>query len=220
MVLSRDEYFINVSQRKFDAICVSFGDANASVLKDHLLNSSNGFVELSNSHKPFMKVGTFYKSNVNLILRFFYNLKNTSLNRSKQFQIRSGFIFEDLVKRELSTFGFQMMDVKRIKKKEFDVVTVRDGIIFNFQCKNNFIDITLIEKDPVKFARKNNLIVRYFQKAIVKEINRQHLLIEKYGIEDVRHFVVSKFPVVTNEPSIVMFKDLNVFRPVNKLASE
>lgn len=185
------------------------------MINDHLINSSDDFIELSNSHRPFSKVGKYYKTNVNLILRFFYNFKNISLNKCKQFQIKSGFLFEDSVKRELAKFGFQIMDVKRIKRKEFDVVTVRDGIMFTFQCKNNFIDIRLIEDDPARFARKNNLIVGYFKKAIEKEIDREHLLIEKYGIEDVRHFVISKFHVVTTEPSIVMFKDLDVFRPVN-----
>ncbi|RAV99644.1 hypothetical protein DQQ10_18785 [Pseudochryseolinea flava] len=208
----KDEYFISVHQKRFDAILMSFGERDAEIIRQRLLHNSEDFVVISNSHHPFVKIGVHYKSNVNLIVRFLYNLKNASLNKSKQFQIKSGFIFENNVKIELGGLGFQIMDVKRIKRKEFDVVTFRDGVLFNFQCKNNFVDVTLIEKNREKFARKNSLLVRYYLKAIEKEVNREHLLIEKYGVQDVRHFVISRFPVVTKEPSIIMSKDLNRFR--------
>ncbi|MCG8318764.1 MAG: hypothetical protein MI921_04635 [Cytophagales bacterium] len=205
---SKEDYFVSVSKTVFEKTIMELDNTVREKIRDLLVLSSNEYILSSNSHHPFIEVGRYYKSNFNLILRFLYNYKNISLNKSRRYRIRSGFIFEDKVKTELLQLGFEILKVKRIERKEFDVITKRAGAIYNFQCKNNFIDITLIEKEPEKFAKRNRALVRYYMKSLDKEKEREHLIINKYGIKEVSHFVISRFPVIGNEPSIILFKDL------------
>lgn len=204
-----DDYFISIPIQQFEGMLTKFSVEDATRIRELMLLDSDDFVAYANSYHPFIRVGEYYKSNVNLTMRFIYNYKNISLNDNRRFQIKSGFLFEDKVKSELMGVGFVIMDVKRIKRREFDVVASRDNVLFNFQCKNNFVDITLMEKDPKTFARKNRRWAKYYQNAIIKEKERQHLLIDKYMIWDVRHFVISRFPVITDDPSVILFKDLH-----------
>ena len=67
--------------------------------------------------------------------------RTSHLHSRRRFQIHAGFIFEDMVRRDLSGMGFQVTDIKRINRKEFDVVATHGGVIYNFQCKNNWIDL-------------------------------------------------------------------------------
>ncbi|MGH2199034.1 hypothetical protein ACQ1Z2_15920, partial [Enterococcus faecalis] len=82
---------------------------------------------------------------------FLYAFKNIHLGSRRRFQIHTSFIFEDMVKRDLSAMGFQVTDVKRINRKEFDVVAVHRDVIYNFQCKNNWIDLAKVESDRALF---------------------------------------------------------------------
>ena len=40
-----------------------------------------------------------------------------------------------------------------INRQEFDVVTLRNNVIGNVQCKNNFVDLERVDSDAVAFAR-------------------------------------------------------------------
>src|SRR5256885_9694685 len=59
-----------------------------------------------------------------------------SLERRKRFQIRAGFIFERAVAEALKQQGFEVQGIKRINHHEFDVVTLRQDVIWNVQCKD------------------------------------------------------------------------------------
>jgi hypothetical protein len=85
------------------------------------------------------------------------------------------------------------------------VVATSDGVIYNFQCKNNAIDLSNVETDRDLFVRYNRRLVRYYLRAIAKEERREHLLKSKLGLDAVRHFVISRFPVVTTEDRIVCY---------------
>jgi hypothetical protein len=212
-----DDYFVSIPKKKLLNLLSKFDFSIGKKVIELMTNESDDFIAYSNSFHPFISVGEKYRSSVNLIMRFVYNYKNTSLNNCKQFQIKSGFLFEERVKETLALNGFQVLhDAKRIQRKEFDVVCLRENVIYNFQCKNNFVDITLIESNPRAFASKNRRMVSYYAKSIDKELGRQHLLANKYGNDDIRHFVISRFPVVTNNPSIILFTDLEtIFRELN-----
>lgn len=76
-------------------------------------------------------------------------------------------------KRDLANAGFAMTDIKRINRKEFDVVTTLGDTIHNFQCKNNWIDLNRVERDPKLYARYNRRLTRYYKRALVKERRRE-----------------------------------------------
>ena len=95
--------------------------------------------------------------------------------------------------------------------QEFDVVSLRDGIIWNVQCKNNFVDLKSVDSDAVAFARYNRRLVRAYERALMKERNREHLLKMKLDVEPVQHMLVSRFPVVTDNPRIVVFSRIAEF---------
>jgi hypothetical protein len=80
--------------------------------------------------------------------------------------IRSAFV------RALALHGFEVTDIKRINRKEFDVVAVRSDVIFNLQCKNNWIDLSALESDRKLFLRTNHRLVSYYRRALLKEEGR------------------------------------------------
>ena len=119
--------------------------------------------------------------------------------------------FEDHVKAGLARQGFAIQEIVRINRQEFDVVTVRDGVVWNVQCKNNFVELDRVDSDAVAFARYNSGLVRAYEKALAKEAKREQLLKDKLAIDDVQHMVVSRFPVVTDNPRIVVFSRISSF---------
>lgn len=88
-------------------------------------------------------------------------------------------------------------------------MTTKDGVIHNFQCKNTFIDTRLIENHPARYARINKAMLRSYRRAIKKEIAREQLLKTRLGLQDVRHYVVSRFPVLTDDADIIPFAKLS-----------
>src|SRR5690606_37615974 len=95
-----------------------------------------------NNYAPFQKgEGQFYTTVV-LLTRFVYRTLSQSLLKNRTFQIHSGFIFEDKVSKILDNKGYKPTGITRINHKEFDLITIKDNKVFNFQCKNNYIDIS------------------------------------------------------------------------------
>ena len=135
------------------------------------------------------------------------------MEKKKKFQIDSGFVFENEVKRVVEEFGYDVRcDVKRINRKEFDVVCVKDDCIYNFQCKNNSVGVSLQGEDWFRWTcsaiRRLN---RYYEKELSKEDNREELLKQKIGLDTVKSFVISRFPVISNNPRIINFNGLRKF---------
>src|SRR3546814_1441009 len=90
----------------------------------------------------------------------------------------------------------------RINRQEFDVVTVLGDVIHNFQCKNNWIDIGKLESDRRLLARYNRRLDRYYRNALRKEAGREGLLLGKLGLARIEHHVISRSPVITDNPRI------------------
>ena len=172
------------------------------------LESSDYFENL-NSISPFQKLDNYYYSTVVLLERYAYNLLVNSLLSNRRFQINSGFVFEDMISSVLEANGFEDLGITRIGRKEFDVVALRNADkIYNFQCKNNYYDIASVDRDSKRMISMNKRLCSYYEKALNKEKAREHLLIDKVGIKNIEHFVVSRFPVITRNPRIINF---NVF---------
>lgn len=96
------------------------------------INSANYFENL-NSYSPFQKVGSTYYTTVVLLSRFIYRTLSQSLLKNKTFQIHSGFVFEDKVSKILELKGFMPTNITRINRKEFDLITIKDQKVYNFQ---------------------------------------------------------------------------------------
>lgn len=170
-------------------------------------NSEDYFGTLNN-YSPFQKIDKTYYSTVVLLTRFVYRTLSQSLLENRTFQIHSGFVFEDKVSKILEEKGFLPTGITRINHKEFDLITIKDNKVFNFQCKNNFIDISRLDYDFKKIGRFNKRLCRYYENALIKEEKRETLIKSKTGINDIEHFVISRYPVITRNERIINLTDL------------
>jgi hypothetical protein len=125
---TRDDYFVEIEKPKFQTMLRAQAVFAPEELERLLVNEPSDYATNSNAYEPFIDAGDVVISNVNLLSRFLYAFKNIHLGSRRRFQIHAGFIFEDMVKRDLSAMGFQVTDVKRINRKEFDVVAVHRNV--------------------------------------------------------------------------------------------
>lgn len=182
-------------------------------LRRALVRPVSGYMDGLASYAPFVRVGGLLYSTVTLLSRFMYSWRARTLDSRKRYQIRTGFIFEAVVKERLTEQGFVVQDIKRINRQEFDVVAVFEGVVWNVQCKNNFVDLATVDTDAKRFARYNRALVKAYEKALAKEHRREHLLRSRLAIDNVQHVVLTRFPVVTDDPRIVPFTRIADFVP-------
>lgn len=206
---SHDEYHVELDGSTLKCLMDLCG-LSASARR-RLVYDGTGYVDAINSFAPFIQVDRRFLTTVTLLSRFAYSWKTACLNRIKRFQIRSGFIFEGQVRQALEEQGHSVCDVKRIEQKEFDVITIKDGVIYNIQCKNNLVDLAKIEAAPRLFVRYNRRLDRYYADALLKEESRENLLKQRFGLYQVKHVVLSKFPIATDNPRVLAFHDINQF---------
>lgn len=206
---ARDDYWISLTLAQFDDLAAEF--ALSPALKRALVHRGEAYVENTNSFAPFIVIAGEHRTTVTLLSRFLYYWKNVCLYRIKRFQIRSGFIFEQTIAAALARQGFTLTGIKRLNRKEFDVVAVRDGVIFNVQCKNNLIDLSRLEADVALFARYNRARVAGYERALRKEAGREALLTARLGSVRVEHFVVTRFPVASANARIIPFSRIDDF---------
>jgi Holliday junction resolvase len=117
-----------------------------------------------------------------------------------------------MVKRDLDRMGFMVTDIKRINRKEFDVVATRGDVIFNIQCKNNWIDLSKIEAERALFIRYNRSLTNYYSRALKKERGREHLLKKELAMDKVVHYVVTRFPVIGADPAVINYNQIDRLR--------
>lgn len=178
-----------------------------------LFKDMNGFFEVTASRYPFFRIGDTYYSTILFFQRYIVNVIQESLKRKKKFQIDSGFIFEKKVINIVKGYGFVYHKTcKRIERKEFDVVCVKNGCIYNFQCKNNYINVQDIDTNRIMVAsRYHRSLARYYDKALEKEYGREHLLKQELGLDRVEHYVISRYPVITPNQRVISYNILPVY---------
>lgn len=209
-----DDYFVEIEKPKFQTMLRVQTVFAPEELERLLVNEPSDYATNSNAYEPFIDAGDVVISNVNLLSRFLYAFKNIHLGSRRRFQIHAGFIFEDMVKRDLSAMGFQVTDVKRINRKEFDVVAVHRDVIYNFQCKNNWIDLAKAESDRALFVRYNRSLTNYYRRALQKERKREDLLKEKLALDRVEHYVISRFPVIGSDARVINYNQIDRLKVV------
>jgi hypothetical protein len=201
--LARDDYHIEVKPYRFEKLAAAAGiDADARAA---LVHSGGDYVANTNVYAPLIALNGSYFTTVTLLSRFMYYWKTKCLNRNHRFRVRSGFIFEHVVKAALLNQGFEVTGIKRINRKEFDVVAVKDAVIFNLQCKNNLVDLTQVERATDTFVRYNRALNRYYDKALKKEEKREDLLKAELGLTEIHHMVISRFTIATTNRRVLPF---------------
>lgn len=197
-----DGYLIKLGTSEFEGLCKMLGLSLYAEKKDYF--------EILNSRAPFVRFGDTYYSTYFLLMRYIVNELYKLLRKNKRYQIKAGYLFEHKVSCLLEQYGYSWVTgVKRINHKEFDVICQKDGIIYNFQCKNNFIRVSDIDADIVNVvARYHKRLSHYYDKALKKEIDREDLLVGKLGIDRVENFVISRYPVMSPNPRVIPFNRL------------
>ncbi|WP_312528601.1 hypothetical protein [Paracoccus sp. (in: a-proteobacteria)] len=211
---AKDDFWVTVSPVELNALAERHGVSIPH--RELLTTSATTFVSALNSYAAFVRVGNELRSTVTLLSRFLYNFKNVCLYGQRRFQIRSGFIFEQRIKDELTQQGFAVQPIKRIDRKEFDVIATRDGVIFNVQCKNNLVDPSWVDLDPARFIRTNRTLERYYERALTKERSRQQLLRDHLDLYRVEPFVITRFPIVTTNPRILPLARIQEFSAISQ----
>ena len=205
-----DEYFVRLTVKRFDELC------SEQKLPDALIRAlvvqGADYVDNTSTYAPFTRVGGDLVTSITLLSRFANHWKNVCLNRVRRYQIRSGFIFEKSVKAALRTQGFDVTEIKRVERAEFDVVATLDGVIYNVQCKNNLVDLNRIETDVRRFVRYNRSLDLAYRKALAKERAREQTLLRELGLTAIKHFIVSRYPVATQNPYVLAFGEISRFR--------
>jgi len=207
-----DEYFVRLTGGRFTELRNEQGLPD--ILKKALIVDCSDYVNNTCIYAPFTRVGDDLVTSVTLLSRFANHWKNVCLNRIRRYQIRSGFIFEKSVKAALSRQGFNITEIKRVGRNEFDVVATLDGVIYNVQCKNNLVDLNRIEADLRRFVRYNHTLDRAYRRALEKERAREGLLLGELGLSTVRHFLVSRYPVATQNPRVLAFGEISRFKAI------
>jgi hypothetical protein len=204
-----DGYNIELDEKTFKKIMGNFAFGESAINK--FIVAHDDYSKNSNTVAPFIKLSGIYITTITLLNRFLYFHKNRILERSRRFKIRAGFIFEDGVKSILEDEGFKVSDVKRINRKEFDVIVLLDDCVLNIQCKNNSIELADVSSNPDSFVRYNRFLSKYYERSLNKEIDREWLLMNKFSCSSVVSIVLSKFPIVSANASVVNFRDFSKF---------
>lgn len=201
-----DDFEIVIPERDFTKIRRKYQSLE-------LYKDMSGYFEVSASRYPFYRIGETYYSTILFFQRYIVNAINKSLERKKKFQIDSGFVFEKRVIDIVTDYGFVYHKTcKRIEHKEFDVVCVKDGCIYNFQCKNNYINVQNFNTNWIKkVARKHRSLARAYDKALDKEYNREDMLKQELDIDRIESYVITRFPVITPNPRVISFNVLPVY---------
>ena len=202
----KDDFNVIVDEQQFLSIAPKYKSIN-------LVNESKDYFTNLNSYAPFQKINKSYYSTVVFLSRFAYRTLSQALLKNRTFQINSGFVFEDKVSKILEKKGYAPTNITRINHKEFDLITIKDNKVYNFQCKNNYIDISRVNYDYKLIGRLNRQLCRYYEKALIKEENRESLIQHKTSIKEIEHFVVSRFPVISRNKKIINFNSLENWKP-------
>jgi hypothetical protein len=203
------DFWVEISptqlDRLFDAV------AAPQALRNALTHGAKSYMSCLATYAPLVRLGNGYRSSVTLLSRFLYHWRSVCLDRQRRYQIRAGFLFEKAVIDALRRQGFVYQEITRIDHKEFDVITVRDGVIWNVQCKNNFMNLARVDCHAKRYARYNAGLVRSYERALTKERNREHLVTGKLGIPEIEHMIVARFPIVSDNGRLVPFSRIDHF---------
>ena len=207
-----DYYIVIPKTELLKKLKMIFGKKNVNETYNKLLTPKRSFIRIINSKNPFIYFQKNLYSTIYRINIFFFNIVLDFLSKQKKFQIDSGFIFEKVIKEKLIENGYSMKSITRVKNEngtfsEFDVVTTKEGTIYNFQCKNNYLDTSHIKEDYELFGKENKHLIKICEKAYNKERAREGLLLKRLKLKKIKHYVVTRFPLITRKSYIITFQN-------------
>lgn len=208
-----DDYAIRISNEQYNHLSRKY-DALT------LYREPKDYFDALELRTLFFKCYDGYYSTILFATRYIDNVVFSLLQRNKKYQIDSGFVFEDAVSDILSESGFiRQKNCKRINRQEFDVVCIRDGEIYNFQCKNNYLDVRNMQINVASIVKNHRRLLSTYRRALKKERNRESLLMDKFHINKIHHYVISRYPVISNDMHIIPFNRLKEFIANNEYIS-
>jgi hypothetical protein len=181
-----DDYTIIVPETAFNII--------GKDLMPFLVLTNTAYYNVINSSAAFVMMNGYAQTSVTLLTAFVNQLQAKILSRNKNFRITSGILFEKKISDILIENEFVLAAINRINDKEFDLITTKNNITYNFHCKNNLIDVVKADSDYKTMERLNRLRVKRYANEVKKD-----------------HFVISRFPVIASQPGIVNFTALDEF---------
>lgn len=197
-----EDYSVTLSEEEFDdlvAICPHL----------NLCGDATDYYGAINERPAFFPNNGSYYSTVFLLVRYVENTVYGLLRKNRRYRIKAGFVFEKKITTLLEQYGFESTKVKRIRKQEFDVICHKKGKAYNFQCKNNCLDINTLSPDNIdKVSRQNKRLTNYYLKALDKEDARIQLIKEYFKTDEVENFVISRFPIMMNHERLIPFNRL------------
>lgn len=110
-----DDYWIRISPE--DLTLITLQEGASPLLAAALTCGADTYMESLSTYAPLVLSGDHYLSTVTLLSRFAYNWRAQVLDRQKRYQIRAGFIFEDVVKAALEAQGFIVQDIVRVSRR-------------------------------------------------------------------------------------------------------
>ena len=197
-----EDYSVTLSETEF-------GDLVASCHHLNLCSDAIDYYGAINERPAFFPNNGSYYSTVFLLVRFVENTVYGLLRKNMRYRIKAGFVFEKKITTLLEQYGFESTKVKRIRKQEFDVICHKKGKAYNFQCKNNYLDINTLSPDNIdKVSRQNKRLTNYYLKALDKEDARIQLIKEYFKTDEVENYVISRFPIMMNHERLITFNRL------------
>lgn len=191
----------------------SFEILTTAAINSDLISNVNEVGSACDEFVPFVQTPRGLYTNATLMGRFISRYIDYVCESSKRYQIHSGFIFEKILLKSIDEDRYQNLDVKRINRREFDVVLYDKFTkkIINIQCKN-FANNIYSFKSLKKSKAKLNSVMSRLASALVKEEQREDVLRNEMinrglNFSSIKHIVVSKIPI----PSNCRIMDLNYF---------
>lgn len=204
-----EDYSIRLSKSEFMELSDSCPHLKLS-------SEARSYFDTINERPAFFPYKGYFYSTSLLLVRFIENALYGQLRTNRRYRIKAGFLFEKKVKSLLEKYGFEGTEVKRIHRQEFDVICLKDGVAYNFQCKNNFLDINSVDTDNInKVCGQNKRLTKYYLKALDKENNRTKTVKDRFKVDVVENYVVSRFPIIMNHERLIPFNQFETWLAVH-----
>lgn len=174
-----------------------------------LCSTAKDYYDTINERPAFYPFAGNYYSTVFMMIRYVENTLYGLLKKKRRYKIKAGFLFEKKVEALLKTYGFEVTGVKRIHMQKFDVICKNGAAIYNFQCKNNYLDINNLSPANIdKVCKQNKRLTNYYIKALEKENHRTRLLVEEFETDNIENYVIVRYPVMMNHTRVICYNNL------------
>jgi len=184
-----------------------FFGQNFEIVEKDLISEGSRAIDSVYSIKPFIKFNDYCYTTIISLTRFVALVVEREAQKSKKYQIQTGYDFEKSVRKLLISNGFIVREEKRIDGREFDVIAEKDGKIYNFQCKNYYLDPLPHPAKLEEFVYNHKRVIMSLKKALEEEKDKEVILKSKYS-KPVVSVLLSRYPVFSTNSRIISYRNL------------